>query len=147
MRIAILALVVSPFVTNASALADPGGEKRRDYDIEMRSEDVISPVSIEHKVDDLFDHGELQRSYNYLDYRFERDGAYIRARAYLYEIESVSIYGPFAISAPHEPVRNDELYRFVLEYLKRRFSVIESLSSDEPDGYKVILPPTPPADE
>lgn len=140
----LLALVASMVVTNASASAQFNRDKPARYDIDILSEDVISPVSIEHKVDEILDHGELKQRYNYLDYRFERDGAYMRARAYLYEIQSVAIYGPFSVTAPNEPVRSDELQGLVLEYLKRRFSVIKTLSRDEPDGYTVLVPSSPP---
>lgn len=52
--------------------------------------DPIEPVAIVHKVDEISVGGRIQESYNYLDYRFERDGAVVHARAYLYEPNCVS---------------------------------------------------------
>jgi hypothetical protein len=66
--------------------------------LERAEIDLISPVGIDHNVDEIWADDKrkvLEQRYNYLDYHFEKHGRYCRARAYLDEIETVALYGPF----------------------------------------------------
>lgn len=65
--------------------------------------DPIEPVAIVHKVDELSVGGHLEARYNYLDYRVERDGAVVYARAYFDEPGCVSVRPPITESAHHLP--------------------------------------------
>ena len=99
--------------------------------------DPVVPVEIEHKVDELFTNGVLQQRYNFIDYHFEVDGAYCRARAYLDSIESVAIYGPFKARTSLSPVESPQFLEDVLSYLKRRFHEIKALGAE---GYELLWP-------
>jgi hypothetical protein len=84
--------------------------------------DPITPIRIRHQVDEIIaENGAVEECYNFIDYDFEQPGAYIRARTYVDEIESVTVYGPFDSSRSMVAVNAPELERAVLQYLERRF--------------------------
>ena len=97
--------------------------------------DPISPVEIVHEVDNFFSDGQLVQNYNYLHYHFEKYGAYLRARTYLDEVNSVSIFGPFTDRRSLKEVDAPNLRNEAIAYLRRRFSVIDELGAE---GYKPI---------
>jgi len=90
--------------------------------------DLIQPVQIEHCIDEIWT-GEnedvLEQYYNYIDYHFERDGAYMRARTYLDEIKTVSVFGPFQQRGSIEKVRSPKLAADVHRYLNRRYNKVQ----------------------
>jgi hypothetical protein len=94
------------------------------------SSDPISPAEIGHHVDEIWADkrgGELEQCYNFLDYHFDRDGAYMRARAYVDEMSTVTIFGPFASRTVIDAVWAPALERDVREYLGRRFQTVKRL--------------------
>lgn len=99
------------------------------------SEDAIQPSEIRHRVEDIFVGDRLDERYNFIDYHFERDGAYCRARTYVVSISNVAIFGPFAGRDDHQSIDAPELREAVLDYLKRRFAKINELGGD---GYVTI---------
>ncbi|MEZ5892024.1 MAG: hypothetical protein R3C58_02585 [Parvularculaceae bacterium] len=101
--------------------------------------DLIAPVQIEHRSEEIGAEGIPNQKYNYLVYYFERDGHCIRARSYLNAIAEASIYGPFeSNSADSAPIDDPEFVELVLTYLKRRYSEIKALSRNEASGYQTI---------
>ena len=88
--------------------------------------DRITPAEIRHNVEEIVANGETEQIYNYLDYRFEKSGVHCRARAYLDDIDTVSIYGPFDGADSEDEIDAPEFYDGVLSYLKRRFLVIDA---------------------
>lgn len=102
-------------------------------------EDPIEPVSVVHNVDEALQGGEPGFRYNYLVYRFVRDGAEMGARCYLDDAGEVSIHGPSVLNdgtGPLVSVEAPALRQAVLRYLTRRFNVITELSGDR--GYEPI---------
>jgi hypothetical protein len=97
---------------------------------ELRRDDAILPSAIRHQVDEIYDGGRLQERYNFIDYDFERDGAYCRARTYLDTSGEVAVFGPFAGRDDLRPVDAPRLRDAVLEYLKRRFQTIDALGEN-----------------
>ncbi len=93
--------------------------------------DIISPVLIDHSVDEIFAASVLQERFSFLDYHFEKNERYLQARAYLDDIETVVIYGPYESRDSLTPVSDDAFKGEVVAYLKRRFSRIEESSGDE----------------
>lgn len=88
------------------------------------SDDPIIPVEIDHHVDEIWADkrgGDLEQIYNFLDYHFERDGAYMRARAYLDEASAVTTYGPVSSRGSLEARVAPDFERDVKAYLARRF--------------------------
>ena len=86
--------------------------------------DPITPVDIGHHVEDIWTDergGELEQSYNFIDYHFERDAAYMRARTYLDEASSVTLFGPFGSRGSLDECPAPDLERDVKAYLRRRF--------------------------
>ena len=96
-----------------------------DFDLCPELKDPISPVSIEHGVDEIIIAGELEQKYNFLTYHFEKYGAYCRADAYLDDIGTVFLRGPYPDREIEEDIEAPELYQEVLAYLKRRYLSIE----------------------
>jgi hypothetical protein len=91
--------------------------------------DEVVPTEIEHKCEMLFVGDECEQIYNYITYHFDCDGVYFRARAYLDEIETVSVLGPF--EDRHSVNRmSGPLNEGMLSYLKRRFRKIQTLGND-----------------
>jgi hypothetical protein len=87
--------------------------------------DPVAPTSIEHKIDDVYggaDGRRLEQTYNFLDYHFELNGAYLRARAYLDEIQNVTLFGPFEARGNLRKITAPEAERVVIAYLSRRYS-------------------------
>lgn len=55
--------------------------------------------------------GQIDQIYNCVIYRFQDDSAYIRARAYLDEIDTVSVFGPFQSERDLTPVDTPRFLR------------------------------------
>lgn len=90
------------------------------------SADPIAPVSITHSVDEIRNDGRVEQHYNFLDYRFERDGFSVRARAYLDDIETVTLMlEPLPIGDVGERLVAD-----IREYLERRYASVELLTAE-----------------
>jgi len=92
--------------------------------------DPISPVSIDHHVDEVWADkrgGTLREIYNFIDYHFEREGRYCRARMYLDDPSSVTVYGPFSARDSLSLVDDHQLEADVLGYLGRRFGDVKRL--------------------
>jgi hypothetical protein len=96
--------------------------------------DETKPVEIEHKAEEIFDGSTLEQKYNYFVYHFELEGNYIWARAYLHEIGSVAIYGPFKRRGVPE-YSDEPIPASVLSYFKRRFREIQTLGEN---GYTTV---------
>ena len=91
----------------------------------------ISP-RIEHKVDEIRDErGRLEQLYNYVDYQFERDAVYLRARMYIDKPRVVDLFGPYRTDGV-EAVRAPELEEAARGYLGRRFNKVRSVGTHEP---------------
>lgn len=108
---------------------------------EMRyiEDDALTPLRIEHLCEEIYADDVLEQKYNYLVYHFEREGAYIRARAYLDEVDEVAIYGPYESELMESaPVEDAEFFGLVLDYLKRRYVEVKTLSKDDALGYRTI---------
>jgi hypothetical protein len=87
-------------------------------------EDPVTPTSIEHKIDDVYgeDGKQLEQTYNFLDYHFELNGTYLRARAYLDEMQNVTLFGPFEGRGNLRKITAPEAEAAVIAYLSRRYS-------------------------
>jgi len=83
--------------------------------------DVVVPTEIEHKVE------QLEQRYNFIDYHFTLDGVYLRARAYLDNIEVVTVFGPFERRGSIKHIDAPNAKNAVLAYLSRRFRTIGQL--------------------
>jgi len=94
--------------------------------MEIRRDDPITP-KIEHAVEEIWSGGSLMERYNFLDYHFEQDGAYLRARAYLDDTQEVTLYGPFQKGGPGTKIVAPEAEQAALAYLERRYPVVERL--------------------
>jgi len=89
--------------------------------------DPVTPTSIEHKIDDVYggaDGKQLEQTYNFLDYHFELNGAYLRARAYLDEMQNVTLFGPFEGRGNLRKISAPEVETAVIAYLARRYSKV-----------------------
>lgn len=86
-----------------------------------QAEDRIVPVRIDHSIDEIWVGDHLAERYNFLDYHFERDGHYCRARSYADEFDSIVLYGPFPARHSIERIESPGFERDVVEYLERRF--------------------------
>jgi hypothetical protein len=99
--------------------------------------DPITPTLIEHKVDEIIVDGQLEQSYNYIDYWFEAEDGRIRVRTYLDSIHEANLYpvlrlGPGGQAQMSE---NPLIRDAVLGYLTRRYVVIKELGAT---GYETI---------
>jgi hypothetical protein len=86
--------------------------------------DRITPVGIDHRIDEIWADqpgGRLMERYNYLDYHFERDGQYCRARTYVDEPNLITLFGPFVARGSIARVEAPEFEADVSAYLARRF--------------------------
>lgn len=93
-------------------------------------EDAIRPVRITHNSEQLWNGNDLEQNYNYLVYEFETEQHSYRARAYLDDIQTVSVYGPFDKSASNPvPLAGVQVDQRVLDYLRRRYRSIQRLGS------------------
>ena len=91
------------------------------YEVLGPENDAITPTSIIHSVDEIRSDGEIEQKYNFLDYRFERDGFTARARSYLDDIETVSLLlEPQPVGPDGERFATD-----VKAYLAWRFAEVE----------------------
>lgn len=87
----------------------------------MQGFDIITPVQIEHSIDEVWDGDELEQYYNYLDYHFEDGGAYLRARVYLDDPQTALLFGPFDSRQSVKAVTAPSVREAVQGYLARRF--------------------------
>jgi hypothetical protein len=92
-------------------------------------QDPVRPTEIEHKCEEVFVGSEVEQRYNYLVYHFDSESTYFWARAYLDDIMTVSLHGPFESRATMKPVSGlvDEALLF---YLRRRFTNVQVLRND-----------------
>jgi len=97
-------------------------------------QDLVHPIAIEHKCEEIFDGDKLEQKYNYIIYHFDCGGAYFWARTYLDDIETVSLHGPFESRATMKPI-NCSFDEAALTYLRRRFQNIQTLRNG---GYAPI---------
>jgi hypothetical protein len=97
-------------------------------------QDPIQPTAIEHKCEEIFDGDKLKQKYNYIVYHFDRRDGYFWARTYVDDIKTVSLYGPFESRVTMKAIRGS-LDEAVVAYLRRRFSIIQTLRND---GYAPI---------
>ena len=97
--------------------------------------DAICPMAIRHEVNETNADGQLLHRYNYLEYEFEKDGLFCRARSYVEAIGDVAIFGPFAGREDLRPAIAPEFRDNVLDYLKRRFDHITELGEE---GYVTV---------
>ncbi len=97
--------------------------------------DPILPMEIRHDVDEIIFDGEVEQNYNFLDYRFERQGAHCHARTYLDDVDTVSVNGPFSDRDSEDEIDAPEFFEDVLSYLKRRFLIIDAPGDS---GYDTI---------
>ena len=106
------------------------------HSVARRSDDSIHPSAIRHEVAEIYEGRQLQERYNFIDYEFEQEGAYCRARTYLATIGEVVIFGPYVGQIDLRSVNAPHFRDAVLEYLKRRFEAIDQLDdSANGDGY------------
>jgi len=105
-------------------------------DYRFEEDDGIAPSRIEHRVEEIYADGAPEQSYNYLVYHFERSGHYIWARAYLDEIETVSLHGPFDSEAERNSIEDAAFFDLVVAYMKRRYTTIKKLVDGK--GYEVV---------
>ena len=102
----------------------------------MDEQDPIAPVRITHNSEQIWNGNTLEQNYNYLVYEFETEQHLYRARAYLHEIHTVAVFGPFEkVSASAAPLAGVEVDQRVLAYLRRRYPEIKKLG---PSGYVPI---------
>lgn len=97
--------------------------------------DAIRPTAIRHEVDEIVTDGELLQRYNFIEYEFEEDGAFCRARSYIDSIGEVAVFGPFISRGDLRPIPAEGLENNVLDYLKRRFDLIKELGES---GYVTV---------
>jgi hypothetical protein len=102
----------------------------------LDNEDPILPVWISHNCEELWTGDRLEQGYNYLVYCFETEQHVYEARAYLHNIDTVSIHGPYEKDAVSSlPLKSVEIDQRVLAYLRRRYTTITRLG---PNGYAPI---------
>ena len=89
--------------------------------------DAVVPTEIEHKVEEIRA-GETadrpEQVYNFIDYHFDLDGVYLRARAYLDDIGVAVVFGPFERRGSIRQVDAPKAKDAVLAYLRRRFRTV-----------------------
>jgi hypothetical protein len=105
-------------------------------EVRTEEEDSIFPVVIAHKCERIWHGDVLQAEYNYLDYEFETDEHRYRARTYLDTVCEVAVYGPFLKDTQYvTPAEGVVIDQRILDYLRRRFSVVKKLG---PSGYELV---------
>jgi hypothetical protein len=90
--------------------------------------DVVVPTEIEHKIEEIWGgekQDQLEQRYNFVDYHFDLDGVYLRARAYLDDIEVAVVFGPFERRDSSKKVDRSKARDAVLAYLRRRFRTVQ----------------------
>jgi hypothetical protein len=90
--------------------------------------DDLKPTNIEHGCEEMFCGEVLEQKYNYILYHFDCRGGYFWARAYLDEIDTVSVHGPFENRETLKHI-SGALDEALLSYLKRRFRRIKTMGS------------------
>jgi hypothetical protein len=87
-------------------------------------DDAVKPARIEHGCEELWFGDRAGPQYNFLVYFFEDARARIRARAYLDEIDKVTIF-PATLKnsdgGPQAEIEAPELWAGALAYLRRRY--------------------------
>ena len=86
-----------------------------------------------HRCEEVFDGDQLTQRYNYVVYHFENGGHCYWARAYLEDIDTAALFGPFDDRITRRPAASP-MDADVLAYLQRRFQEIQTLGDE---GYKV----------
>ncbi len=89
---------------------------------------MVEPVAIEHLCEELWFGDRLGERHNFLEYIFEDARARILARAYLSEIERVTIANAFlktSDSSPPAEIDAPELRAGARAYLRRRYLRVE----------------------
>jgi hypothetical protein len=96
-------------------------------------EDPITPKSVEHKVDAAkhAETGEVLYHYNFLSYRFESSEGEIRARSYLDDIKTASLFLPKGMELSHPDAQR------VIAYLSQRYASIQTLGAAD---YETVRP-------
>ena len=97
--------------------------------------DAVSPSAIEHRCEEIWIGGELEQIYNYFVYRFDLDGLHYWARAYLDDIDEVSIMTASTDLEGLATQQMDGPPAAMLDYLQRRYRRIMILG---PEGYQPI---------
>ena len=97
-------------------------------------QDLVQPIAIEHRCEEIVIGGKLEQRNNYIIYHFDCGGVYFWARTYLDDIRTVSLHGPFESKATMRPT-NGSSDEAVLAYLKRRFGNVQTLQNN---GYAPI---------
>lgn len=88
--------------------------------------DAITPT-IEHRVDEVLDaRGRREQVYNFLDYHFETEDGYVRARTYLDKPRVVDLYPALQSRTSLKSVEAPMLLEAAMSYLKRRFSKVRT---------------------
>jgi hypothetical protein len=86
-------------------------------------EDPIVPDRIEHNVDEVHVAGRREQFYNFLDYWFVTPTGHVRARAYVDDMTTIVVHGPFAAADGAMKVGAPVDAR-VMAYLRRRFAKV-----------------------
>jgi hypothetical protein len=97
--------------------------------------DVVVPTEIEHKLEEIRageKADQLEQVYNFIDYHFEPDGVYLRARAYLDDIGVAVVFGPFERRGSTKAVDAPKATDAVLAYLRRRFRTVRQFQAPSP---------------
>ena len=124
---ALLELAVCLGGQGGDAVGEPGspslGQTRPlpQCEVGERVTDPIEPTQIKHVVDEVWNGDRLEQRYNYLDYRFERDGVHCRARSYADDFGEVTLFGPFHGPDGTRTTSDPSLERDVRAYFSRRF--------------------------
>ena len=87
----------------------------------MDDSDPIAPTQIEHSIDEVWNGGRLEQRYNFLDYHFDEPGCYLRARVYLDDPQTATLFGPFDGRNSVAKVVSPATEQAVLTYLRRRY--------------------------
>lgn len=108
--------------------------------------DPIAPNKVTHHVDEIFEGEQLIEKYNFLVYEFVTEEGFIKARAYLDEIETVALFGPFSDKNLQERISAPALEAATIEYFRRRYRKIERFlpDSNSATGYELVWTVDPP---
>jgi hypothetical protein len=90
----------------------------------MDNSDPIAPTQIEHSIDEVWDGERLEQRYNFLDYHFDEQGCYLRARVYLDDSQTATLFGPFEGRGSIAKVVSPSTEQAVLTYLRRRYAKV-----------------------
>jgi hypothetical protein len=95
--------------------------------LEFRAADVLEPVKITHSIEQIVSHGVVEIEYNFLTYYFQTDTFEFRAKASLYEPDTVWLYGPFVLGSDYaKPAPQTPLDPRVVDYLSKRYEVVKT---------------------